>query len=266
MPDKRHSDELNNILWDFDRLTNNLMAQPTDPFWRQIIDDVHKYVELDTHRFALDKAPICPLVQSDRPDVIYNGSSFVMGIECFQFDASKKTKKGSTQIRKQIEAEQRIKNKIQTAKLPSEGYLSIDAEVDAEFSIQYYIDSLLAALCTHAKSIGQYREHLQLAYPERKVYLSFFIEDATAIGNYIVVNGKTEPLSPLRIAPLLDFLLSLKGLDYVVIKTTNMYVPSLQFLKVDMDTFRPLYSKCYLPDTKFIQYRYKIESHVYSMG
>ena len=62
--------------------------------------------------------------------------------------------------------------------------------------------------------------------------LAFFIEDATAIGNYAVVDGKTEALDPLKIPFVLKVLATTQGVDYVIIKTTDSYVPSLRIQEI----------------------------------
>ena len=130
-----------------------------------------------------------------------------------------------------------------------------------EFSIRSYCDSLISNFRNHAGCIEDYRKKLkELAY-DKRMLLSFYIEDTTAIGNYMSVNGKMEALNPLRIPEFVEELASTQGLDYVVIRTTDLYVPSIRIQRITNALLSELSEKYYGPDDKFIQYHYTRESH-----
>ena len=105
--------EKEKLLFDLDRYTNNflLYASENNNIWRDIICNVKKYNDLMHHTPFLDNIPNCPLIQFERPDVIYynNDFDYIMGIECFVFDASRKSSsKGSAQIRKELEVKAKL--------------------------------------------------------------------------------------------------------------------------------------------------------------
>lgn len=62
-------------------------------------------------------------------------------------------------------------------------------------------------------------------YLQKKQYLSFYIEDATAIGNYVITQYGLEALNPLCIREFINELARTKELDYVIVKhQEEMYV------------------------------------------
>lgn len=255
--------ELSHLLYDFNHLYSLPEQNNADDVWLQIINDIQKYNTELAHCISEEK-PICPLIQSERPDVIYVSADYVMGIECFSFDASKKTRKGSKQLQKEQAAEREILAEYRQSEKPDNGFLSIERTVNVEFSVQEYYNSLSIAFKQHAKQIPEYRKNLKRAYPCKQIYLSFFIEDITAIGNYVITKGQRESLSPLRIPQFLFELIQVKDLDYVVIKTTDTYVPKYRFQALTKEDIIKLCKDCYGPDTKYIQYQYKRESHFYN--
>lgn len=96
--------ECDMLLHDLQRENNGVFRMPDnkDGIWQQIIRDIEEYDVLMNHSEFLDKPPDSPLVSSERPDVIYtsNNSEFVMGIECFKIDASKKRRKVALKFEK----------------------------------------------------------------------------------------------------------------------------------------------------------------------
>ena len=263
MPSNYSHHELSSFLFDLDNLTNSAFFEAIDDVWEQIINDVHEYEKRELYKWYYGKLPAYPFsfIQSERPDIIYQRDEFVMGIESFQFDASKKTRKGRKQRQQEIKADRVIHEEYQHSKVPGDGFLSIKKPVDVEFSITNYCESLLSALKSHSNSIANYRNHLAEISPDKKILLSFFIEDSTALGNYVISNGKAEALNPLKLPFFLILLASIQGLDYVIIKTTDSYVPSLQFQKISKPILAELLKNCYSPEDKYIQYQYERESH-----
>lgn len=115
----------------------------------------------------------------------------------------------------------------------------------------------------HASRIEIYRENLEKNYRGKKIYLSFYIDDITAIGNYVNDKGKIASLTLMKIPEFIRLLQCFKGLDYVLIKTTSMYVPEVTICSCDMNSLNHLLLTSYTNDTKYISYQYKIEKHFY---
>lgn len=58
-----------------------------------------------------------------------------------------------------------------------------------------------------------------------------------------------------------EALASIQGLDYIIFKTMDSYVPSLYIQKLSKPLLAELLKKCYGPNDKYVQYQYKRESH-----
>ena len=67
----------------------------------------------------------------------------------------------------------------------------------------------------------------------------------------------------MKIPEFIRLLQCFKGLDYVLIKTTSMYVPEVTICSCDMNSLNHLLLTSYTNDTKYISYQYKIEKHFY---
>lgn len=260
---KRTHDELIKFVYDLDLLSINMDESCIDDVWKYIIYDVQEYNKRDKYKWYYGYPPVqnFTLEQSDRPDIIYKCNEFVMGIECFEFDSSKKTRKGSKQKQREREVERDIREEYRHALVPKGGFLSIERHVDVELSITSYYKSLMSTFKTHAKSIADYRKNLSGLANDKRIMLSFYIEDTTAIGNYMSVKGRVEALDPLKIPGFLEELSLVQGLDYIMIKTSDLYVPSLRIQRVSDSLLDELFKNCYGPNDKFIQYQYKREVH-----
>lgn len=265
----KKNQEKDQVLFDLEHYTNNyLINTPNDNIWDHIIKDINVYNDLMHHAPFLDNIPECPLIPSERPDVIYSmkDTDFVMGIECFKFDSSPKTSKGSTQIRKELKIKKQIAADLKKGNLTDgdgKTFSSVRKIVDVEFSVQDYYMSLINSFLSHAKNIQDYRDNLQRLYPQKKIYLSFFIEDITALGNLVEDNGKIESMTPLKLPLFVNHLAATSGLDYVLIKTKNIYVPNIDIQSCDKENIKTMLTRCYSTKTKFVTYQYSIEQHIY---
>lgn len=266
----QHHNEKDQLEFDLTHYTRDfLINTPEGHIWKKIICDVEKYTELMQHRHFLDFVPESPLIQYERPDVIYfkEEADFVMGIECFVFDASRKsTSKGSMQIRKEIQTRAQLAEDYKNGNLvegDGKKYSAVRRTVDVEFSAKNYYKSLIDTYTDHASKTFEYKKSLEELYPNKRVLLSFFIEDITALGNYVDDNGRTECLSPFKLPIFLDFLAATQNLDFVLIKTTDAYVPSIEIQSCDKDNLTRLLNNCYSANAKYISYQYNIEQHIY---
>ena len=166
-------DELHRFVFD---LNHHTILQPEDEqeeVWQRIIDDVRDYETRMSNPWYPEDAPPqgYSIEQSERPDIVYQNESFVMGIECFEYDASKKIKKGSKQKRAEQEADREIEKEYRQSETPPNGFLSIEKLVDVEFSITSYCESLLSNFTAHKKHIGEFRRNLMEKYPGKRVFL-----------------------------------------------------------------------------------------------
>ena len=207
-----------------------------------------------------------PFIQGDKkgsglPDIIYENENFILGIEDFEFDSSTKTKKGSKMRMAELLAEKELKQKRVFSEMNPNVTETI---VDVNFSYKGYITSLLEAFESHAKNINNYRSAMKKYYPNKQLLLAFYVEDVTAVGNYIVTQEGTKPMCPFFVKEFLDVLRKTDGIDYIISRTQNMYTYTLHFLKVDYDSLHPFYKNAYdIKKDKFFSYTYKKVQHTY---
>lgn len=256
-------DELHRFVFDLNHYTVLQPDDEQDEVWRKILRDVHDYENRKNNPWYSEDTPAhnYAIEQSNRPDIIYECDDFIMGIECFEFDASKKTRKGSKQKQKEQEVDREIREEYWQSSIPKDSFLSIERLVDVELSAKNYYESLFLNYKIHADSIDEYKRNLSQMAPGKKSFLTFFIKDVTAIGNYVDEDGKAEALNPLKLPLVLGLLASSPGLDYVIFRTTDSFVPILRIQAVSIPLMKNLRKKCYGTDAKFVAYQYKRQSH-----
>ena len=130
-----------------------------------------------------------------------------------------------------------------------------------------YSSSLLSTFTSHAKYIDEYRAHIIHLYPDRRAYTVFFIDDITALGNYIRTPKGLQVLYPLMVKDFITTISKMTSLDYVVLKfKQRIYEPLLLIVKNKaryLDIFKQEY---FNPETDaFIQYTYEHEGHIHRM-
>ncbi len=256
-PEKRESYRINNLfnvatLWNFD----------IDHLWSGIIADVVETDRLRNFPEYSHLQPEAPFIQGDNPndpkrlpDVIYLGKDYVMGIECFDFDSSK-IKKGSLMRRENNAAEKKLEALARSTRRP----FKLAVPVEVQLSYSNYVASLLYVFRKHAKNIETYRNALAKVYPGKDIYLAFFIEDVTQIGNYIKSGEQTVAMNPVFVKEFVSELLTSKGLDYVITCYQELYVPHIYLQKVDSKALTDRLKNCYTDTASFFRYRYEIQS------
>ena len=70
-------------------------------------------------------------------------------------------------------------------------------------------------------------------------------------------------MTPLKLPLFVKYLAATSGLDYVLIKTKNMYVPNIDIQSCDNENIKTMLAGCYSTKTKFVTYQYSIEQHIY---
>lgn len=251
---------------------NNSILSNTDPVWDKIIEQIkyyEKYRTIPDEPFV-SLSEFYPLSigdtkgrQTGLPDVIYESDDLIIGIEHFEFDSSKRTKKGSRLRKEECIAKSKIDDIIGN-NISTEGSYKIGVDINAELTYQYYIDSLFDVFEQHARNIEKYKKSLKQLYPQKDILLAFFIDDITAIGNYIKRNNTVIPLSPNLIPVFLAKLLEYPKIDYIISSFQNMYVPYLHFLRNTQETILTELKKSYNSNDIFVSYHYRIETNIHN--
>lgn len=264
MKHKKH--ELIQLLFDFHHCEKKICSIENDNVWKEFVNDVVIEEHMDS-LFPPDTSYISPFEQSDRPDIIYHNNDFAMGIECFEFDASKKSKKGSNQRCKEKEVDREQNIKLITQYEGKKGHIVLEGHIDAGYSFENYSSALVSTFMSHAQSIEKYRKSISDHYPEKKIYAVFYIDDVTALGNYVKTPKGLQVLYPLKVKEFLTALSETHNLDYVVLKFKyEFYVPMLVILKNEKQYLDMFMDECFNPDTdEFIQYTYEREGHIHRL-
>lgn len=225
-----------------------------DTVWDIIIDDIldgfYNSEGVDLKNLPKFEAPF---VSFERPDIYYENGDFIVGIEHFQIDSSKKTRKGSSLIQEQKRIDDEI---VADYHSQPKAYFYTEKELDVDFSYENYAKSIVDTFRKHEKNIPEYRANLRKIAPNKKIYLAFFIEDITSLGNYIMTANGRETLNPLCTRELVDELAKVQGLDYILARVQRDYIYTLHFQRISEEDIKSLYSECYdLSRETFITYK-----------
>ena len=258
--------EAEHLIFSINRASLEFYDSNTYAFFNNIIKQIQECDNI-RHYEPDSISQEAPFIQGDKkgngtPDILFEGDDFILGIEDFEFDASKKTKKGSKLRIAELNAKEQLRqNRLSTTTKPT----TVEALVDVNFSYEDYVNSLLIAFKNHAKNINSYRESIKRLYPSKKhIFLAFYIEDITAIGNYIATPEGTKAMCPIFIKDFLDTLSHTSGLDYIIACVQDTYTYTIHFIKNSSVNLSELYKKAYDPEKdKFISYHYKKTQRIY---
>lgn len=173
---------------------------------KQARNELHDFEPLKSHDIEWS------LIDCESPDVIYSTNDYVLGIECFKFDSSNNADYGSELSRSQRELEKRLLQEHYNT-----GSSYIVANNETNMSYEDYILSACKAINKHSSKIARYRENLKELAGSRNIYLAFFIDDTTILGNYAITERrKEEPLQPFCANRIIDLLEKCEGVDYFI--------------------------------------------------
>lgn len=200
-------------------------------------------------------------IESGLPDVIYHTDKLVLGIECFQIDSSKKTKKGSTMKRDMQIMGRKTAEVLKVINQFSHSRMKIKSILPTNFSFEDYINSLFSTFKSHAKNVEKYRISLKKNYPGKEVLLAFHIEDATPLGSYVRSDSTTEAFNPLFLKEFIDVLSRYSGIDYIIVSNLeDLYVPATYIQKIDTINLKKLNDHRYTINDKFLAFNYSTET------
>lgn len=236
-----------------------------DKIWNEIIDRTNQIKNIIRIPEYSNAPSSMPFIQGDvkgvnlnLPDIIYNGKDYVLGIECFGFDSSKKTKKGSVMCKNHKAALDELNRNISEIERTE-----VSVDVQTEFSFKNYIDSLLLNFNSHVKNISKYKKALSDNFLNKKILFAFFIEDTTILGNYIQKGKETKELNPLFLKPFIDLVSQHLEIDYIITcYQDEIYVPSLYIQKIDEDNLKKLYENSYGNQYLYTSIPYKLFSKI----
>ncbi|MBQ2881911.1 MAG: hypothetical protein IJE40_06545 [Clostridia bacterium] len=229
--------------------------------WEEIIRNIRIIEEENSHHIYDGRStPIAaPFVQGDSfkniqglPDILYVNEDYVFGIEHFQFDASSNNRKGSSMKTEEFIIKEKINEKFKGVKHYNEKvYMNVD------FSYDNYKKSLFKSFDHHADNIEKYRSVMSLLYPDRKILLGFFIEDVTALGNFIRISGEIQSLKLFQCRDFLDKLSAVQNLDYIITKNKILYPTDIQISQITKDSMQILKkNSLHIDSNNYYKYKY----------
>ncbi len=263
---KREADTLS-----FQLRQNNtyIYGKKATKIFEQVIRDIEKWDFKRNHLlFSEVQIPYKkPLINGEDlgegfPDIIYECNEYVLGIEHFEFDSGGKNRKGSKMQLAEAEANRELNAKKQGQ---TGNPIIEEADVKIEFSFDGYLKSLLSTYASHRDKIEKYKNHLKSQYPDKEIYFAFYMQDSTAIGNYIRTKKCVEILYPLYIKEFICEVANTQGLDFIITQIQDTYVQYLYIQEISDVTLKELYNKSYNKnEISYISYNYKKVSHTYT--
>lgn len=265
--DKLFKDEAHTFAWDIATTHQILCVDNDDYIWDKVCTSAKQYND-DYNSCDRRKDACFPFAAFERPDILFDGGEFVLGIECFDFDASlKSSKNGSSQYFEEAQADKRINEKYKKFRAVSDSNVTISESVNVQLSLKSCVDTLLQNFDKHSRNIERYRQNIRRIFPGKDTYLAFYITDTTAMGNFISVDGRLRPISPLLIPQFIDAISHAPGLDYIVTNTKDFYhVHTIEIAPIREKFIQSLRENCYdMSSLQYYPYRWKRTASFYSV-
>lgn len=163
------------------------------------------------------------VVPFEKPDGYAKVGNQVLIIEHFEFDATKKTTKGSTGKRQQVIHEKNFEKEA-TEQLKTCDTVKHSQEIATEISCEYYLNNLLEVFTNHYDKIESYKEELRkkgILSESDTVKTLFVIENSSIFGSLAIhkqADFHTDPifLEVLLIDKFLEQLKTASNLDYIL--------------------------------------------------
>lgn len=173
------------------------------------------------------------LIYKDKPDLVVNTDSCLLGIEYFEIDNSFADRKGSRQ-RKEV-AEKRMQlvkeypKKLSTKKI-------YDKHSFFNYKVSFYKNFNL-----HYKKNSEYLSNIQSFFNANKdKKIAYFIDDTTIHGNYVKYGLQLIPIYPFKINQILNFLSKKTEVSYFFFRNLNTDDKTIYVLKNDKQTIKLL--------------------------
>ena len=236
----------------------------TDLVWNEILSKVERtdfLRRIPEYSKIPDEAPFMlgdiKGKETGLPDVIFRNENYVLGIECFEFDSSEKTKRGSQMRRDDIKAHIKLDEKLKESNLE---HSKIEVLVPTKFSYKNYIDSLFEGFNSHIKNLDKYKTALKTKFPGKDILFAFFIEDTTKMGNYVRNQFETKGANPLFVKEFVNLFSQYSGIDYIITSYFDeLYVQTTYIQKIDSYNIAKLIENSYTSQDEFITFSYKIQ-------
>ena len=185
---------------------------------------VTRYFSKDTIAITyseIDEEEFNKMIQNmgyyERPDILSIYDDKIVGIEHFEFDSYKNTRKGSNYKIQENFIEQKF-NKMINSKTNKKNEIVNHDQIINTSNLKQYYDNFKKILISHINNIDEYIEHIVSNYgSEKTIEIWFFVEDVNPLGNYYLKKGNCSPglLLPFS-KEIIDILRNNKGIKGII--------------------------------------------------
>lgn len=156
----------------------------------------------------------------EKPDILSAFNNKIVGIEHFEFDSYKRSRKGSDFQIQHNNIEQNVQ-KIIDEKLRTKDKVTVHSHLNSTSSLNNYFQNFKHNFLSHYEKIDSYIEHIQNDFGnDKNISICFFAEDVTPLGNYFIDrenDDKTYLLNPLYSDEIIDLLIKSPKVKYLII-------------------------------------------------
>ena len=135
------------------------------------------------------------LIKYERPDFILMGENRIIGVEHFEFDSSRSTRKGSLYRREDVRLDKELNDEIdyEMKKKKDELYFGRSGSLKITNSTEFYLNNLKKHFLSHFDKIDDYIARVKsiTQHEDKEIRTAFFIEDTTPLGLRIYAPNNT---------------------------------------------------------------------------
>ncbi len=189
----------------------------------ELAEALYKYLNDDINSiyYCGEADEFCDFMKSDikcaeAPDGYIVKDNQILIFEHFEFDCYKNNKKGSAARNEDA----RVARNFEECKpLGQQDFTLLQDKIDANSSLQYYLDNVISNFENHVKKIPRYIENLRLQgvlNEGMQVKVVFLIEDTSPLGAVVYNGVNMQGVVLSRYKQFLDFYQEHKEVNYIL--------------------------------------------------
>lgn len=179
------------------------------------------------------------IISYEKPDILSMFENQIIGIEHFEFDSFKRTKKGSTLKIEENQIEKDFEKKMRKA-FKHKKTIIVEEKIQSIRSLDNYFNNFKKIFLEHYKKIDSYIEHIKEDFDcrNKEIHICFFAEDVTHFGNFLIKeNEEFLLLNPLYSDEIIEMLKNCLKVEYLIIGTEMMDKNKIIIIENRKETF-----------------------------
>ena len=202
----------------------------------------------------------------ESPDMYFQSEEIIVGIEHFQFDSYKSPgRKGSKGVQNVQLANTEMEHIARTREPKNEPFC-ISRTIQADMSLDFYIQNLLSAFDRHYGRIRDYKQNIAKATGSNNVKVCFYIVDKTPFGNYFVTENGRHLLEPFLLRKVMRKIEQATDLDYIIFSIRDQYFTKLRFFQNTTENHTLFAKSCHKSKGAFLTYDYELQHSYHPLG